>query len=321
MNQVSHFHQRGLTLVELMVAMALMLLVSIATVALFNISNSSYKTVDASQELQDNARFAMEIIGQAARVAGYEDRIGPPTVGDLTDTVFGPTNPVNWRVQGANNAQISSGNSLNFGSNNGVNRSDALVIRFFGANLPDPANPSAPQYAGGFPVPDGSIIDCSGRRVPYPSGSADVGVSAFFVKLLDGEPELYCKSWNSNDASPSFSDTQIIRGVETMQVMYGLDTDADGTPNRWVSATTAWDSFTALTNWNNVVAMRVGLVLRGPPGSAQGQSATASDNVIYPLGKAFTGSSTEDGLTLTPPNDGRLRRAYATTFMFRNAAR
>ena len=91
MKSFPSLRQRGLTLVELMVAMVLMLLVSLATVGLFNISATSFKTVDAGQEMQDNARFAMEIIGQAARSAGYQDRTGPVTDGDMTDNVFGPT--------------------------------------------------------------------------------------------------------------------------------------------------------------------------------------------------------------------------------------
>lgn len=323
--------QSGLTLVELMVATVLMLLVTMASVALFNVSSSSYRTVDAGQELQDNARFAFEIIGQAARSAGYQERTGPTATGDLTDRVFGPTVIDAWRVQGANNAQLSGGSSLTIGANNGVNNSDALVVRFFGSNMPDPANPAVPKFSGTFPVPDGSMIDCSGRRVPYPGGSLDVGVSAFFVKVLNGEPELYCLSWNANDATPSFSTSQIIRGVETFQVMYGVDTDADGIANRWISATADLDNPLALVNWNTVVAMRVGMVLRGPVGSAQVRTLklddlTDEEKYYFPLGKDFTcGSSCgspEDGLRFAPanPNDGRLRRAFATTFLFRNAA-
>ena len=329
MKSFPSLRQRGLTLVELMVAMVLMLLVSLATVGLFNISATSFKTVDAGQEMQDNARFAMEIIGQAARSAGYQDRTGPVTDGDMTDNVFGPTwiEEDSWRVQGVSNAQISGagGTSLNFGSNNGVNKSDALVMRFFGSNLPDPSNPAVAKFDGSNPVPDGSMIDCSGRSVPYPSGSLDVGVSGFFVKTLSDEPELYCISWNTETGK--FSDTQIIRGVESFQVMYGLDTvsPADDVPDRWISATTGWDAKTATPNWNNVVAIRVGMVLRGPVGSAQGQSATAGENDYYPLGQAFTCgtscSSPEDGLKFPPANpaDGRLRRAFAATFMIRNA--
>lgn len=316
--------QAGLTLVELLVAMVLMLLVALATVALYNVSSSSYRTVDANQELQDSARFAMEIIGQAARSAGYQDRTGPPTTEEAyADRVFGPTLREAWRVEGRNGQTLAGGNSSAYSSSSVVNNSDALMVRFFGANLPDPANPSMAKFSGGNPVPDGSMIDCSGRAVPYPSGSADVGVSAFFVRILNGEPELYCKSWNSE--SGAFSDTQVVRGVETLQIVYGVDTNNDEVADRWLSANAISDDAAVNPNWNNVVAMRVGMVLRGAVGSSQGQSATAAENDLYPLGKAFTCESTatscnptEAAHKFTPPADNRLRRAFATTFMFRS---
>ncbi|MBP6483398.1 MAG: PilW family protein [Rhodoferax sp.] len=306
--------QNGLTLVELLVTLVLMLLVVLATVALFTVSSSSYKTVDAGQELQDNARFAMEVLGQAARSAGFQDRTGPTSAGvNLADTVFGPGTPVAWRLEGANNAQLTSSTSaIAFGTNNGVNQSDALVIRFFGTS--STANPAAA---------DGSMIDCAGRAIPYPVGSADLGVSAFFVTLVNGEPELNCKSYNP--ATGNFSSTQIVRGVESFQVMYGLDTDGDDVPNRWVSADSAWTPFAASPNWNNVVAIRVGMVLRGARGSAQktggNLAITDAEKYYYPLGQDFTGNSTETGLKFADPNDGRLRRAFATTFMLRNSVR
>ena len=50
------------------------------------------------------------------------------------------------------------------------------------------------------------------------------------------------------------------------------------------------------------------------------------DNDLYPLGLAFTcGAATSctpaAGLKFTPPNDGRLRKAFATTFFIRNSTR
>lgn len=318
-------YQAGLTLVELLVSMVLMLLVTIATVALYNVSSSSYRTVDANQELQDSARFAMEIIGQAARSAGYQDRTGPTTTEKVyADQVFGPTIRETWRVEGRNGQTLSGGNSSAYSTSGVVNNSDALVVRFFGANLPDPANPSVAKFSGTNPVPDGSMVDCSGRAVPYPVGSADVGVSAFFVKILNGEPELYCKSWNSQEGK--FSDTQVVRGVETLQIVYGVDTDNNEVADSWLSANAISDDPAVNPNWNNVVAMRVGMVLRGPVGSSQGRSATATDNDLYPLGKAFTCENTatscnptEAAHKFTPPADSRLRRAFATTFMFRSS--
>jgi type IV pilus assembly protein PilW len=324
--QLQRLRQRGLTLIELMVSMVLMLLITIATVALFNVSSSSFKTVDAGQELQDSARFAMEIIGQAVRSAGYQERIAPVTTDDQTDRIFGPANVDDsaWRVQGGDNSMLATGNSIARGVSNGVNQSDALITRFFGSNLANPNNPAIAQFNGGNPVADGTMVDCSGRTIPYPTGGADVGVSAFFVRTVNGEPELICKSYNPTTGQ--YVDTQIVRGVETFQVMFGVDTTGDEIPDQWLSANTAWDTAAATPNWNNVVAVRVGFVLRGPVGSAQGQSSITSDNDLYPLGLAFTcGAATScspaAGLKFTPPNDGRLRRVFATTFFIRNSTR
>ena len=69
--------QAGLTLVELLVAMVLMLLVAIATVAMYNVSSSSYRTVDANQELQARARFPLECSGRAW--CGRSRRCAGPT--------------------------------------------------------------------------------------------------------------------------------------------------------------------------------------------------------------------------------------------------
>ena len=105
------------------------------------------------------------------------------------------------------------------------------------------------------------------------------------------------------------------RGVETFKVMYGVDCQGspcvrDGVPDRWVSAADV-----GAGNWPYVKAVRVGLILRGPPGSAQ----AASGDDLYPLGKDFSTGLTAAGLKFTPPNDGRLRRVYTTTFMLRNS--
>jgi type IV pilus assembly protein PilW len=173
-NRLIRRRQRGLTLVELLVSIVLMLLVSIATVALFSVSSSTYKTVDAGQELQDNARFAMHIISEAARSAGFQDRTGPVQLGNpnLTDVVFGPTIVATWRVQGANNGVINTLTDLKkvapedastaFSTSGVYQKSDALVLRFFGASdTVTPANP------------DNTMRDCSGR--PHPVSDRQLG--------------------------------------------------------------------------------------------------------------------------------------------------
>ena len=90
--------------------------------------------------------------------------------------------------------------------------------------------------------------------------------------------------------------------------MYGIDTDSDTVPNRWVSAAD-------VGNWQTVRGIRVGMVIRGAPGSSQVSAA----QTFYPLGRDFIGTSTEAGYIFVAPADGRLRRVYTTTYMLRNS--
>ena len=59
-------NQRGLTLVELLVAIVLMLMVTLGTVALYTVNSSSKRTIDASQTLDDTARFVFEFTWTAS---------------------------------------------------------------------------------------------------------------------------------------------------------------------------------------------------------------------------------------------------------------
>ena len=298
--------QRGLTLVELMVSLVLASLVTLAAVGLYSVGVSSFRTVDAGQEIQDNGRFALEVIGQAARQAGFENYAEGYglrwTETYITNTALFPT------VRGANNAKVSSVATVDddgTSANGGHNNSDTIALRFHGASLQSDRTKA-----------DGSMIDCQGVAQTAPllaNDLSDVAISLFWVKVDGtGEPSLQCIS-RGNPASPSRNTQPIIKGVETFQVMYGVDTNADSTPERWVSGND-------VTNWTQVSAIRVGFVLRGAPGSSQGELDTTdvNDRKLYPLGKTFTGTNTDAGLVFTPPNDGRLRRVFNATFTLRN---
>jgi type IV pilus assembly protein PilW len=304
-------YQTGLSLVELLVAIVLMGVVTLATVALYSVTNQSYRTVDAGQELNDNARYAFEIIGQSMRIAGYQEYMrnneDQARLGGRTYPASCVSGAPPCPVLGFNNSTMTAiTNATSFGATNsgGINLSDTLGVTFAGSS--PPSDPSAA---------DGAVIDCQGVAQPSPLvDSSDLAVSLFWVTTSNAEPSLACISRGDlTAAGGAVRNSQVVvRGVETFQVMYGIDTDNDSIPNRWASAQD-------VANWMTVRAVRVGFVLRGPPGSSQGQNAVVADRVLYPLGKDFIGASTETGLSFTPPNDGRLRRAYATTFMVRNA--
>lgn len=293
-------------MVELLVAMVLMGLVTLATVSLYSVTSQSYKTVDASQELSDNARYAFEVIGQSLRIAGYQEYLrNNPNAPTLAGRIY-PAICVSavgaCPIIGFNNSTIGTVSSdTDFGTTNsgGINASDTLGATFSGASVPSD-----------LAVADNAILDCQGVARPSPVDATDLGLSLFWVVNVSGEPSLSCISRGATRNSQP-----IVRGVETFQVMYGIDIDGDSLPNRWVSAQD-------VTDWMLVRAVRIGFVLRGPVGSGQrqaGATTTTAERTYYPLGKDFIGASTEAGLTFTAPDDGRIRRAFSTTYMLRNS--
>lgn len=61
----------GLSLVELLVAVAIGLFVVMAVGALYVNSKTTYVAQDANSRVQENARFAVELLGREIRAAGY----------------------------------------------------------------------------------------------------------------------------------------------------------------------------------------------------------------------------------------------------------
>lgn len=63
--------QRGLTLIELMIALALGLVLVAAMGYLYVGQRQSWRTLEAVARLQENGRYALELLGQDLRMAGY----------------------------------------------------------------------------------------------------------------------------------------------------------------------------------------------------------------------------------------------------------
>ncbi len=84
--------QRGLSLVELMIGMALGLIVVAGIVYIYLGSRQSYKMQENMARIQENGRYAMEILGREIRMAGYQ--------GCSTATF---TNTINPQTTAANN--------------------------------------------------------------------------------------------------------------------------------------------------------------------------------------------------------------------------
>ncbi|MCU9946814.1 PilW family protein [Pseudomonas sp. PDM13] len=81
MKPVTLFNQRGLSIIELMVALVLSLILLTGVIQVFLSTKQTYATNDAMSHLQENGRFALEFIARNARLGGYTnptELISPP---------------------------------------------------------------------------------------------------------------------------------------------------------------------------------------------------------------------------------------------------
>jgi type IV pilus assembly protein PilW len=300
--------QRGVTLAELMVATAVGMLVMLMAAGLLVSANAAYVAQVEAAAVDDSGRYALEVIARAARQAAF----------------------VNWERDeaglghGAAPARIGGldARTLNRGTHgisaplaDAVNGSDVLAVRFAGA--------------GAAPGGDGSVISCAGFGV----GAQEDGWSIFYVgRNAAGEGELRCK-YRGN---ASWGADAIIGGVDTFQVLYGLDTDfpADGVANQYVSAGVLDELDAALvltgadpvarerehrrrTHWKRITCIRVALVVHGPRGFRP----------VDLFGRAYSDSfgSADHGVHLAEERmpealRQRERKMFASSVLLRNAS-
>lgn len=65
-------YQQGLSLVELLIAMALGLMLTVGALQMMLSSQTMFSTTDSLSRIQENGRFALEFISKNVRMAGYD---------------------------------------------------------------------------------------------------------------------------------------------------------------------------------------------------------------------------------------------------------
>jgi type IV pilus assembly protein PilW len=291
-------HQEGLTLIELMIAMALGMGVVLAAVALMQAARITYLSVTDSAQVQENGRYALDLIARSVRQANYVPQDNPVFLrSDLMALEPGVYGIDNTRV-GEHSTSLAS-----LSSNPDAQGSDLLLIRFFGSG---PKN-----------QPDNDMLNCAGFTVPGPNDTATLsgleqerGQSIFYVAPdRTGEPELRCK-YLTRDGG--WSAAAIVRGIESFQVLYGLR-NSDGAID-YLSASRIG------TRWRDVAAVRIALLARGERNVRDGGAPTQH----HLFGTTYRDDgdigTTVDEAKLAPAVRQRLRKLFQTTVWLRNPA-
>lgn len=214
--------QKGLSIVELMVALAVGMVLIAGILQVFLSSKNTYAVNQAMSRVQENGRFALEFVARSARQAGYTD---PNQKVEKRPYAIMPSG-VRCTLTGAARASCSA---------NGVDlQSDTISFAF------QPAVNS-----------DGNRVDCAGDVV----AEGKVVVSSFSVLAENGgQSSLACQRLVDGETSPKpFSTAVLVEGIDNIQVQYGINNTVDNSVNQYVSAGDVKD-------WNKVLAVRIAVL-------------------------------------------------------------
>lgn len=315
--------QRAFTLVEMMVAMLVGLAVVGGALAAYLGARDAYAASETQARLQENARYALNVIAQDLRMAGYW---GLTNRSDLVTSSAAAGFPaacgstwvtdIGHPVAGYNN---SYGAACAASGGGAVPDADVLVVRRASAQRITPQSGTiaaanrtqvlivTSRTHGEIFVPSqvGNLLP-AGFATSDPPGApplADtrqLAVNAYYVSrnssVAAGYPALRRKSLV---AGPAIGEEEILPGIEDLQLQLGIDTDDDGASDLYVDPGGQPAAGT-------VVAARVWLRLR-----AQEPDMGFTDGTTY----------TYADQSYTPPADHHRRLLVASTVQLRNAPR
>lgn len=330
--------QAGLSLVELMVAMAIGTFLLAGAITVFGKTRDLYRTNDAAARLQETARYAMSTIEADLRMANYwglmsrADLIenGPaldlanlpavdPTY-SLPAELTGYAGTINqcgdmWAVKLP--AYIEATDSYTLGcaadGAGAVAGADTLTIRRAST---EPIATGAPLTASAGQIKlqtsrvQGTLFSSAtlpAGYLPPLSETRALVVNGYYVGQDSderaGTPSLRRKQLDVAGGAPTIADLQIVPGVEDLQVELGADFNDDQNADYYVQPGTA------IPAGDQIVAVRVWLLVRAE-----------QPEVGFTDGRTYDYASRTGANVLTPADNFR-RLLVSKTIALRNTRR
>ncbi len=318
-------HSRGFSMVELMVALVITLILMAGVSQVFLSSKQSYVIQDTLGRMQENGRYAMEVLTTDLRRAGYWG--GNADINAIEDnTPAGVSNGSKIATDDGSCANTNWARMLTFRvfgrDDNRTNYSclpsdtthigDILVVRY-----------AAPWVVGGITTPsfdndqfyirsslfEGKLFRGQDQAANPVTGAAvrtaELVSNGYFIHTSTNSDPNKC---TGSAAVPSLYrislrngalvSEEIAYGIDQFQVQYGLDTNADGTVDSYVDAPAP----SATASWGQVIAARIWILARAecPETGYNNSNTYAIGNVNY------------------TPNDRYRRQLFTSTVSLRN---
>ncbi|MDH3527912.1 MAG: PilW family protein [Gammaproteobacteria bacterium] len=336
------YSQRGFSIVELMVAAAVSLVLMAGVTHVYVGSKSTYRVQEGLSRVQENGRFALELLGRKIRMAGYQGCANPRL---LTPSIIIASPPpeavfdLKTVVIGYDN--VAAGNG--FGSSGARPGTDVIEMRGASASgmeldgnmATDNANLQFTTNSENIVAGDYLFIsDCETADIfqaTSVSATSDGKITvahanssnttnrlskayladAFMLKQEFSTFYIMDTGRTNQTGAPIYSlyetdikgvEREFISGIDDMQITYGLDTSPSPDSTAEVYRDAA--TITAADAWQRVVSVRLALLLSTPED-------------VGPEPVAYTDLS---GTLISNPGDRRLRRRFVETVTIRSRA-
>jgi type IV pilus assembly protein PilW len=242
---------RGLSLIELMVALTIGAILLAGAVTVYMQSRNTYRTNDVASRMQEVARYALDVIAPDVRLAGFWGLTNrPDSFTNGAGAVAGDCG-ANWAVNVAvpvegRDAKATGGGGYNLACNvaagvTAVDWADVLIVRRATAD-PTALENGRVQVQSNRET---AALFSDGAR-PAGFGAGDLSathnlmVGAYYVgegPAVNGirQFSLRRQTLVGGAGGPSIRDDEVIAGVQDMQLQFGLDVNGDGTVERYVN--------------------------------------------------------------------------------------
>jgi type IV pilus assembly protein PilW len=336
----------GFTLVEVMVALTIGLFVLAALSAVFYKSSQTRHETERSARQIENGLYAMQLLSTDLSQAGFYGEFDP----DVLATPAAKPDPCATSIaslkdalpilvqgyDGAAGASIPSCISdLREGTDIVVIRRTSTCVRgsvdcegtvagtpYFQASLCANGAELASGNSANWYALDTVNANLTMHQRDCATG-ADIRryrVHIYFIANNnvpgDGMPTLKRAELGGDAGTTAFTIVPLVEGVENLQLEYGIDSDGDGAPDAFTADPDSYSCSGAacVTNWRNVTAVRVNVLVRNTE-----QSADYNDAKTYTLGHKADGTDNVFPASGTY-GDHYKRHVYTAEVRMRNPA-
>jgi type IV pilus assembly protein PilW len=296
--------QSGVTLIEVMVALAIGSFLMIGAVQVYSQSRQAFVINESIARVQETAQFAMDTIEADLRMASNWGRMSRGSAVEgrsllADDNPNGLAAPVacgaTWALDLARPVTGANSYNLPCATTGGAQaNSDIVTARRATVAPSNPALQAGRLYIQSTRI-QGELFDdgvIPGTFDPLESETHDLLVNTYYVatdsELIPGVPTLRRKSLQV----AAIVDQEVAPGVQNLQLQFGVDVDQDNTVDRYVNPGDAILDPTAagFIPGSRVLTARVWLVVRGvqrEPGLVDTTAYTVGDVALGVFNDSF----------------------------------